>query len=445
MRRSGRWGDRVRQRVAPSGQPRFGGMFLLALLVGLMGGGATLAFEKLLLSTLRFIFGPSYSLAPLPSPVLLLAPAVGGLLAGLLVHFVAPDAKGGEVPDMMEDIEKRGGRMPPKVTAVEVASAYAVIGLGGSAGRLGPIMQFSGLLASLVGGWLRVGERPARMLVACAATAGFASSFRAPVAGVLFPIEVLLWQADPAIIILLAASAACSNALTHAVYGNAPLGGVVQYQMVDLWELLLFAALGAIAALVAQAFRLWFTRAKAAFEAWSLVRPVKFALGGLAVGTLALAYPQVLDTGIPVIQDMLRGHLGPEVTAPLLFIKILAVTATLAVGSPGGILTPMVFMGAALGGSYGFLVNAVLPATTSPPGAYALVGVAAVLAAAIRAPLTGVVTAIEFSDDYPMVLPLITAVVVATGLSQYLGWDSLYLAQMRLRNEEYHAPDISTG
>ncbi len=412
-------------------------MVVIALAVGVAGGYGAVLF-RVLISQFQHIAWDTHHFSAahvrsLPWYWLPLIPAVGGIFVGLIVHYFAREAKGHGVPEVMEAIALRDGRIRPRVVVGKAIASSLCIATGGSVGREGPIVQIGSALGSTFGQALRVGPARLKTLTACGAAAGIAATFNAPIAGALFAVEVVLgdFGVPKFSVIVLASVAATVVARQHL--GNFPAFHTPGYQLVHPTELLFYGVLGVAAAITAIVFirMLYFTEDR--FEEVNVPLPVKTMVGGALVGTIALLFPGVLGVGHESVNNALLGASGWTLLFGLLLAKLLAVCVTLGSGGSGGIFAPSLFLGAAVGGLVGHLANAVAPALTAPPGAYALVGMGAVVAATTHAPITAILIIFEMTNDYRIILPLMTACIVATLVSSALHPESIYTLKLMRR------------
>jgi chloride channel protein, CIC family len=395
-----------------------------------------------------------------PAWQLLVVPTLGGLVVGVLVGRVVPEAKGGGVVTTMESLAVRGGHLRARVPLAGTLATSLALGTGASGGREGPIVLIGGAIGSTVGRLLPLDEERTRSLVAAGAAAGIGATFNAPIGGMLFAIELLLGGIRRAgslqvVVVASVVSAVTARQLVGEglpLFQSRPglgLGAPV--------ELLLYAALGLTAVLVAWGFRSVGTWSRELFSRVSarVGLPLSVALGGLGVGVIALAFPEVLGEGSELpgiagarepIQEMLDAGFGLEWSAAgllvlLVLAKLLATALSVGSGSAVGIFAPTLFTGAALGGAFGIAATQLIGTETADPGGFALVGMAAVFAATVRAPLTAIIIVFELTGSYDLVLPLMLAVGIAMFVTEMLGWESIYLWHLRERGVIYGQSD----
>jgi len=424
-----------------------GGMGPMALFIGAGAGLGAIAFRYLILWFTRVFSGhDDFSAAGrVAHPGLpwlgvffvVLAPVVGGLIYGPLIHFFAREARGHGVPEVMLAVAEKGGRIRPQVAVIKSLASALCIGAGGSVGREGPIVQIGSALGSTVGQWLKVPESRLRVLVACGAAGGISATFNAPIAGVFFALELILqdFAADSFAVVVL--SSVTAAVIGRAAFGSRPFLNLPAFQLTGYHEYLLYAGLGIIAAVVGVLFiRVLYGTEDLVDRLWRGPEWLRPGVGGIALGLLLLALPQMYGVGYPVLQDGVRGQYLIGFLLLLVVAKMAATSLTIAIGGSGGVFAPSLFIGAMLGTGYGEVLQKVLPGATAAPGAYGLVGMGAVFAAAARAPITAVIIIFELTGDYAIILPLMFAIVLSSGLSSVLSRDTIYTLKLRRRGIE---------
>ncbi len=384
----------------------------------------------------------------------ILAPVIGSLIAGPIIAFFSPEAKGHGVPEVMEAIALRGARIRPRVVVAKVAASAACIGSGGSAGREGPIVQVGAAFGSTLAQWFKLSESRTRNLVAAGAAAGIAATFNAPIAGVLFALEVILGELALRDLSSVVLSAVTASTIARTLLGDRPAFGIPFYATRSAWEILIYLLLGVVGAVIGVLFIrvLYFT--EDVFDNWQFPAWLKPAVGALLLGIMGFLYPQILGlgfvptdelrlgvplhenlphvfgSGFPVIEDALLGNLSLTLMVVLILLKLAATALTLGAGNSGGVFAPALFMGAMTGGTFGWVVHRLFPAVAAGAGSYATVGMAAVFAAAARAPLTAIMIVFELTDDYRILLPLMAAVVVAVVIAERMEPESIYTLKL---------------
>jgi CIC family chloride channel protein len=425
-------------RASPSG------LVALALTVGGAAGAGAVGFRYLILAfTYAFTGHRDYSAAG-HAPYgfgrgigfwfVVAAPVLGGLVYGPLVHFFAREARGHGVPEVMLAVAERGGRIRPQVAVVKALASALCIGSGGSVGREGPIVQIGSALGSTLGQLTRLPESRLRILVACGAAGGVSATFNAPIAGVFFGLELILrdFEAESFGVVVLASFVA--DIIGRATFGSHPFLTLPAFQLRTPLEYPLYVGLGLAAAVVGVAFiRVLYGSEDLADRLWRGPEWLRPAAGGLLLGLVLLALPQLYGVGYPPLERAIRGNDALWLLLLLVCGKLLATCLTIAIGGSGGVFAPSLFMGAMLGSAYGTAVHHALPALTAPAGTYGLVGMGAVFAAAARAPITAVIVIFELTGDYRIILPLMFAVALAAGTSRVLSHDTIYTLKLRRR------------
>jgi CIC family chloride channel protein len=347
-------------------------------------------------------------------PALLLIPALGGLLCGLVLEFVDPGVKGTGTPETLLAIRRKGGRIGARYTAAKVLASAFTVCSGGAAGPEGPMVSAGAGLASWAGRLCGVGGEDLRTLVAAGAAAGFAAVFNAPIAGVLFAIEVLLKEFSSQAFTMVMLATVSASLSTRAILGDRVFVVVPStYAFNRPAELVFYLVLAVLAGVFAQSFVSLSLFLEKRFEKTAPSPVARAALGGLLLGALGLALPQALGNGHLVIPDLIRA----EASSPwawtfllaLLFGKMLACPLTVGSGGSGGIFIPYLLMGAALGGLVGRVVGAHFP-WAAPSGAYMLAGMGAVFGGITFAPFTAVLLLFELTRDYSIILPMMFTV-----------------------------------
>jgi CIC family chloride channel protein len=423
-------------------------LFGTALLVGIGAGIGAIIFRYLIdaVAWVGYTWFPSVT-SNWGNAYVIIVPAVGGLIVGLLVYFFAREAKGHGVPEVMEAVAIHGGRIRPRVAVIKSLASSVCIGSGGSVGREGPIVQIGSALGSTLGQALHLSNDRVRNLVACGAAGGIAATFNAPIAGVIFALEVIIGDFKLQYFISIVISSVTASVIGRVVFGDIPAFPLpTEYGVNSLWEFLFYVILGVLAAFVGLVFVRSLYWTEDLFERWKSVPEwVQPAVGGALLGALALAYPlftpttwsgipQIYNVGYEVIGAALSNQLLLGVALSLLLLKIVATSLTLGSGGSGGVFAPSLFMGAMLGTAFELAIRLVFPSLVAPPGAYALVGMAAVFAASAHAPISAIIILFELTGDYRIILPLMLTVVVATLLAQkFLRGESIYTLKLSRR------------
>lgn len=422
--------------TARSGSPRRPPRprFYISLIAVTFGATAfAVAFRYTLEQIYETLYGAGSVVAAVravPVPARALVPAVGALLAGGATTLAVRRSRGRGVGEVMEAVVVGGRPLSLPATSWRALGSWSAIASGGSIGREGPLIQFGAALASTVGDRLDVSDHRRRALVGSGAAAGFAAAYNTPLAAVLFVVEVITGVQALGVVLPVMLAAAVASAATSAAIGPGPLYGSHPFTLVSQWELVLYVLLGVGAALVGIGF-MWLLRtAERWFRKLTWPRPARAALGGLLVGAIVCVLPDVAGNGYEPIREILAGASLPFV-AWFLVAKAAATSASVGGGSPGGVFTPTMALGAALGLGMGRLFDAAISADIGSAGGYALVGMAAILAATTHAPLMAAVLVFELSGDYAIVLPLLVASATATAVARHLEPLSIYMQELR--------------
>lgn len=420
-------------------------LIVLSLVIGVLAGFGAIAF-RWLVETATWIFSghadyagttghPEHPWVPwLGGFFVVLAPAVGGLIYGPLVHRFAREARGHGVPEVMYAIHRRGGRIPARVAFVKAFASAITIGSGGSVGREGPIVQIGSALGSSLARAAGLNENGVRMLVACGAAGGIAATFNAPIAGVFFALELLLGSIVARSLGAIVISAVTASVIGRVFLGDEPFLVLPEFHVDHLAEYGLYVMLGLLAALVGITFtRVLYRVEDLCDAAWKGPEWLRPGVGGLLLGLLLLAIPQMYGVGYPALEGAVMGDYAIGFLVLLLVAKIVATSLTIGIGGSGGVFAPSLFLGAMLGAAFGQGADLAFPDLGIDAGAYALVAMAAVFAGASRAPLTAVIILFELTGEYTIILPLMLAVAVSTMLSGVLSKDTIYTLKLRRR------------
>ena len=435
---------------------------LLLLVLAVVIGGSTGFAAVFFIHLIAVIQNRSYTTISLLFPHLgiwsyIFVPVAGALLVGPLIAWFAREAKGHGVPEVMQALVQRGGRIRPRVAIVKILASALCIGTGGSAGREGPIVQVGSALGSLMGQLLHLSDERIKNLVSCGAAAGIAATFNAPIAGVAFAIEVLMSELQVRMFGNVVIASVSAAVVSQMFLGDRPAFSVPSYTLHSPEALVFYLLLGLVSALVGIMFIRMLAWFEDIFDDWKFPLALKPAVGAFLLGLLGVIYmylpgvgfstttefqlgmplieniPRVYGAGFTFIEEALHGEVNVYLLAMLVFLKPLATSFTLGSGNSGGVFAPSLFTGAMLGGAMGTLFSAWKPELAGPTGAYALVGMAAVFAATARAPLTAILIVFEMSNDYSMILPLMVATITAGYLAHALYPESIYTIKLTRR------------
>jgi len=431
---------------------------LLAVLVGLAAGVGIWLFKQMIDWTHLAAFGwLGDALARLglsagegPHWTVALLPALGGLAVGVLWRRFVGEERYHGVAGVMEAVALAAGRLDTRLAPVKTVAAALSIGSGASVGPEDPSVQIGANLGSFASQKLRLSDDWSRTLVAAGVAAGIAAAFNAPIAGVFFALEIVLGEIGGSGGLSAVVLAAVTSAVfTQSVSGAQPAFRVPAYAFHSAVELPLYIGLGLLAGPLAALYITALYWAKDLFRRWQIPGWLKPAAAGLAVGVTGIWLPQIFGVGYETIDQIFN---GPFMAVPLLLAllaaKLVMTALSIGGGFPGGVFAPSLFLGATLGAAYGTVAQGLFPRLMIAPPAYAMVGMAAVLAASVHAPLTAIILLFEMTHDYRIILPLMFAVVVGLLLSQWLRHDSVYtlgLARKGLRLERGRDVEVLEG
>ncbi|OBF58617.1 chloride channel protein [Mycobacterium sp. 852002-53434_SCH5985345] len=430
------------------------GLFCAAIVVGLGAGLGAAAFRYLIygftwLATGHDEFGQdgwvgSDHLPWLGIGFFVIIPVIGGLLYGPLISRFAREARGHGVPEVMIAVAENGGRIRPQVTVVKALASALCIGTGGSVGREGPIVQIGAALASGLGQWVRMPENRLRVLVACGAAGGISATFNAPITGVFFAVELILRELSVEAIFTIMLSSMVADVVARVFFGSAPFltqlpAGI---ELNHIANYLLVALLAAIAGLIGILFKnVLYKTEDLCDRAWG-GRPdwARPAVGGIVLGLLLLAVPQLYGVGYPVMYAAFAGHYALWLLLVLAAGKMLACSLTIGIGGSGGVFAPSLFVGATSGMAFGLFVQHTIGTAVGHPALYAIVGMGAVFASAARAPLTALASTVEMTGDFTLTLPVMLAVAVGTTVSRGVSYGTIYTTKLLRRGIDIDRP-----
>jgi len=423
-------------------------LLLLAVGVGILGGFGALLFKKLIFG-LQELFWATPDMSPDSLLAVawyrrLLLPALGGAIVGPLIYFLAREARGHGVPEVMIAVITRNSVIRPVVVLVKTLASAVSIASGGSVGREGPIVQIGAAIASTTGQVLRLHPVKMKTLVGCGVSAGIAATFDAPMAGTIFSLELIVADFGLSAFTPILVSAVAATAVTRHFHGDITEFILPVFTMVSLWEFGLYLILGLVSGLVGFVFSRSIYVADDLFEKTRIPQWIRPACGGLLVGAAAIVYPHIMGVGYEAIRVLFDGQLALGVMLLLVVLKIVGTAITIGSGGSGGVFAPSLFIGAMLGGAFGHVVNGLFPEMTASPGAYALVGMAAVNGACTLAPLSAIIILVELTNEYTILLPLMFTVVMASFVSRKLSAESVYTEKLRRRGiQAHHGEDLN--
>ena len=418
------WRTSLLDRVAELRQREDQVFLVLALVIGALTGLAVVAF---ILLTERMGMR-LYPVGGAPWRRLLL-PVVGSLVIGYLLHRYFPNARGSGVPQTKAALFAREGRITLRTLLGKFFCTSATLACGIPLGREGPSVQVGAGIASVLGRLLGLRPERVKKLIPVGAAAAIAAAFNTPLAAVLFSLEEIMGDLHAPVMGAVVLASATSWMVLRVFLGNNPLFKVPQYQLVHPLEFAVYAVLGVAGGVVSVAFTKLLLGMRARFlrfpQSTVWFQPVA---GGLLVGLMGWFVPQVLGVGYGFVGEALNGRMAFQLMLLLVVLKLFAVTTSYASGNAGGIFGPSLFIGAMLGGTMGTLAHHWLPEYTATPGAYALVGMGAVFAGIVRAPMTSVLMIFEMTQDYAVIVPLMIANLVSLFIASRLQREPIYEA-----------------
>lgn len=438
-------------------------VIVLAGVIGIIGGVSAVAFRYL-----TKIFSDWFTAIPdyLGWPFIILMPVLGGLIVGVLITRFSIEARGSGMPEVMEAVALKEGKIRARVPFVKMLASALTIGSGGSAGVEGPIAHISAGLSSIFGSRFKLNGRYTRLLVICGVAAGISALFNAPLGGVLFALEVIYGGIEAIAVIPIVLSSVVATAMSRVVLGEQSILHLTPFVLSNSWELIFFLILGLLLAVVSVFWVKIFYWISDLFDRIKVSPYFKPALGGLGVGLVIAVFPQVMGGGYQVMEQVFAGGIGLALLLILGLLKMFTTPLTLGSGGSGGVFAPSLFIGAMFGGAFGLAVHFLLfgrilgpfepvfaywdgllgalgpafhPYFGFEPMAYALVGSAALFAAAGRAPLTVIVMMFEMTYDYFLILPLMIACAASYILSRVIMREDIYTMKLRRRGIDFIA------
>jgi len=434
---------------------RLGGLFLLSIVIGLVSGVVAWLFRLLIGLIHNLAFYGQWSLdyntnhhsaGSSWGALVIFAPVLGGLVVVWLVKNFAPEAKGHGVPEVISSIYHNEGRIRGIVSLVKALASAITIGSGGSLGREGPIVQICAAFSSAIGQRFGLPANQCIILIACGASAGIAATFNAPLAGILFAIELLLVSINSKTILPVAIATVIAANIGRILIGPQPAFNIPALHSADPISspllLVLYFPFGLLMGLAALLFVKGIYWAEDWFDRLPVNDYTRHVLGTLCLGIIFYClfrlsgHYYVQGVGYATIEDILSGVLSSPWFILLLFAaKLCAICLTIGSGGSGGVFSPSLFLGAALGGGLGNVLVLMFPDIGIDPAAFALAGMAAMVAAATSAPLTAVVITYEMTLDYSVILPVMISVSIAYAVRRYFSEGDIYTLKLLRRGQ----------
>lgn len=419
-----------RLQVQLSAQRALSLLVLLALLIGICAGLVIIGFRQLSIGPTIFYLPQLESFESLPALWRFLLPVTGALILGLIFHWVTPSGRPVGVVHVLDRLHNHQGRMPLKNAFLQFFAGSLALLSGQSIGREGPSVHLGAATGSWVAYRLHLPNNSVRTLLACGVAAAIAASFNTPLAGVIFAMEVVMLEYTVAGFLPVMIAAVSGSAATRLAFGHKAAFAVPASQLQSLAELpfLFFCALviGALASLFIFSHR----RLVPLQKKHSPI--LRFAVAGIATGFLALWIPEVLGTGYDTLRLTMLGQLGIATLCAIVLAKLAATALSTGLGIPGGLIGPSLILGACIGGATGHLTNLWLGPHTASPGLYAMVGMAAMMAALLNAPLAALLAILELTYNPNVLFPAMMTIVVACLVSRQLfATEGIYQESLR--------------
>ncbi|OJX03900.1 MAG: hypothetical protein BGO72_12390 [Burkholderiales bacterium 70-64] len=417
---------------------------VMGLLAGIVTGAVIVAFRLVTEHALVLagLMDDAEHFEKLSPEWRLALPIAGGLAIGVLFRLARPASRAVGPAHVMAQLARHAGWLPWRNAAMQFVGGAVSIICGHSVGREGPVIHVGAASASLFGQWLRLPNNSIRTLVGCGVAGSIAASFNTPIAGVAFAMEVVLLEytlAGFAPVILAAMSAA---AVSRVVYGPDPAFAVPPFQLASLLELPYIVLLGAVVGCLAAAY-VWGTKTLDA-RSRHLPLPLRTTAAGAFTGLCALVAPEVMGLGYDTVQSALLGEIGFVALATIALLKLAATVACGGLGLPGGLIGPMVVMGATAGGALGIIGGWLVPHAGASPAFYATLGVVAMMGASLQAPLAALMAILELTANANTLLPGMAAVIPALLVVRSLfGQDPIFVAILRGRGMEYRFDPVA--
>ncbi len=416
---------------------------ILAMVVGAGTGGAIIVFREGISLTQTLFLGSDIeglwiAADGLPWWRALLAPTLGGLMVGVMIYHLMPGRRPHGVADAIEASALHGGRMSARAGLWAAVISALSIGAGASVGREGPAVHLGSALGSWVAERLHMNRPLSRTLLGCGAAAAVAASFNAPIAGVLFANEVVIGHYALSSLAPVVIASVMGTMVSRGYFGNFPAFALPQHEMISLWEFPAILGLGILAGIAAivfvRAVKLFQTLAgKIPVPAW--VHP---AIGGALVGLIAIPLPHVLSIGYSVTERALVGSMGLQLLAAVCLAKLVATAISIGFGFGGGVFSPSLVIGVTLGGAYGIIVTSIFPDFSAGPGAYAVIGMGAMAAAILGAPLSTTLIIFEMTGDYHITMAVMLAVIAGVLIYRPLHGQSFFTWLLEQRGLDLH-------
>ncbi len=417
----------------------------MAFIVGILAGAANVMFRTAMNISHDLIFIGGSRLLHITDDgayraLIPLLPITGAVLIIPLSLLFPGEVNGYGFSKFLETVNIRGGVIKVRNIFLKTLAPALTIGTGGSAGVEGPIAFIGGTVGSAIGQLFRASENRMKLLIAAGTAGGIAATFNAPIAGIMFAVEiVLLGNYEISSFSAIVISSGIATVVSRGFYGENPAFQVPQYDLRSPLEIPFYIVFGVLIGVLAVFYIRIFHKTKDEFDAFRLHPQLKPILGAFIVGAIGIFLPQIMGNGYEFIEAALSGKILFPVIAALVLFKIIATSVTLGSGGAGGVFAPALFVGAMAGGSFGHLVHYLFPSSTASPEAYATVGIGAFLAASTHAPLTGIFLLFEMTGNYKIIIPLMFTSIIGTLVAKRLYPDSIDTVELTKRGIKIHA------
>jgi H+/Cl- antiporter ClcA len=419
-------------------------MSLAGAVCGLLSGGIIVLFRLLVESVQGQMLpgGDPENYEQLPVWVMFVLPAVGGLILGVLFQQIAPHKRQVGVVHTFERLAYHQARLPLINAVMQFIGAAISIISGHSVGREGPSIHLGAAAGSLFGRMVQLNNNNVRTLVACGISAAIAASFNTPIAGVVFTLEVVMLQYSLASLTPVFIATVVATVLSRSLFGEEPILRIQGLGVITSPEMPWVIVTGLIAGMLAVLFirsLVFFTELRNDWPIW-----LRMTIGGMLVGLVAMAVPEVMSIGYDTVVDALHGEIIVGVLVLIVFAKIIATTIGLGFGLPGGLIGPTIFIGACAGGAMGLFGHLLFPQYIAHEGLYAMIGMGAMMGATLQAPLAAILAIFELTHDPYIILPGMLAIIAATiMMSQVFKQRSVFVSLLGVRGLDYHDDNIS--
>lgn len=405
-------------------------LILFSILIGILSAGGAICFRAFIemFGNLFWAPGATFTDQVMASPLWfrIVLPGAVGLAAGLLIFYVIPEARGPGVPEVILSVTNQQSTIRHRVTFFKTLVTSMLIGGGASVGREGPIIQIGASIGSSLAQVFRLDPDLRRTCLASGVAAGIAATFNAPIAGTLFAVEIILMDIQLSHISHIVIASVVGSVVSGIFLGDFPAFVAVVFELRHYWELVAYLALGLAGGVAAILFMRLASLTEDLFKRIRAPEWMKPAFGGLLLGGIALAFPQVLGVGYDTVNAALTVSLGLKAAVILLFAKMAATALCVGSGMSGGIFAPSLVFGATLGTAASLAANHVFPELGLNPAYYALAGMGAVVAGTTLAPITAIMTIFELTNNEAVILPLMVACISSVVVVRFLFGYSVY-------------------